>query len=300
MTLSELNIPEPSDREREKYWADCTTGAPVHGFEGLKSLLTSMGYNVGESSGYRAIPVEDVTAEQINSGFFEFTNDGIFVTVDGVRRQVFLYKRSYRLTQYGKPRFHVRQCQTILSFMNSTGNIPAYRRANTDTVKVLDMDDGGMEKEVSTLPLCKYCADLIQSTIPMTTTTEFVEMLRDNEEDTPMEDIEVDLFGYTRDWEIISRGIRERNNYTCELCGLHISNPYDQHFIHVHHKNGRKTDNRDSNLQCLCLRCHADVDANHKERLTGSRANRIIYDEFCAKYPNNGTIPEDYDEDLPF
>lgn len=49
---------------------------------------------------------------------------------------------------------------------------------------------------------------------------------------------EVDIFGYTKNWEQISKAYRETHNYTCERCGIHIDNPFEQHYIHVHHRNG--------------------------------------------------------------
>lgn len=299
MSWSELDIPDP---EREEYFDDCANGAPIHSFGGLKSLLSSLGYHIKKAEGYKAIDVADVTLEEIRSGAMEFTDDGIFVTTEGVKRQIFLYKRDYHLELYGKPRFHIRKCQTIQAFMDTAGTIPQYRRANTDTVWVHDIDDGMEDKEITSLPLCKYCLKMVQDAFPSMTTADFVELLKNAEDAEPEGDIEVDIFGYTKDWETISRGFRELHDYTCECCGLHITNPYDQHFIHVHHRNGRKIDNRPSNLQCLCLRCHSEVDDNHRNRLTGSGANRIIFEEFESKFPNSQDYPSHHfdDTDLPF
>lgn len=256
MSWSEIDIPDP---EWEEYWEECQSGVAIHNFSGLKNLLSSLGYPVKEADGYKTIDVVDVTLEEINKGAFEFTDDGIFVTTDGVRRQIFLYKRDYHLIRYGKPRFHIRKCQTIQSFMNPIGEAPTYRRANTEKVWVRDIDDQMKDKEVTSLPLCRYCLSMAQDAFPTMTTTDFVEFLKNSEEVRSEENVEVDIFGYTKDWEMISRGIRAKHNYTCENCGLQISDPYDQHFIHVHHKNGRKVDNRATNLQCLCLRCHAAI-----------------------------------------
>ena len=244
MSWSELDIPDP---EWEEYDTDCATGAPIHAFGGLKSLLTSMGYNIEAAQGYKPIDVADVTLEEIRTGAIEFTSDGIFTTSGGVRRQIF--------------------------------------RANTDKVWVHDMDDNMIDKEIDSLPLCKYCLKMVTNAYPGMTTREFVALLKNAEDAQPETDIEVDLFGYTKDWEIISRGIREKRNYTCECCGLKIEDPYDQHYIHVHHKNGRKIDNRESNLQCLCLRCHANVDQTHHDNLLGTKAKRMEFSQFESKYP---------------
>lgn len=282
MSWSEFDIPDP---EWEQYCDDCAVGAPIHTFDGLKRLLSSMGYQIKKAEGYKAIDVADVTLEELRSGALEFADDGIFVNADGVRRQIFLYKRDYRLELYGKPRFHIRKCQTIQAFMNTAGSIPQYRRANTDTVWVHDMDDNMEDKEISSLPLCRYCLKMAQEAFSAMTSADFVELLKNAEDAEPETDVEVDIFGYTKDWENISRVVREQHDYTCECCGLHVTDPYDQYFIHVHHKNGRRIDNRASNLQCLCLRCHANVDENHRHRLTESGANRVVYQEFLRKYP---------------
>lgn len=215
MSWSELDIPDP---EREEYFDDCAASAPIHSFGGLKSLLSSLGYHIKKAEGYKAIDVADVTLEELRSGAMEFTDDGIFVTTEGVKRQIFLYKRDYHLELYGKPRFHIRKCQTIQAFMDTAGTIPQYRRANTDTVWVHDIDDGMEDKEITSLPLCKYCLKMVQDAFPSMTTADFVELLKNAEDAEPEGDIEVDIFGYTKDWETISRGFRELH----DLSLIHI------------------------------------------------------------------------------
>lgn len=282
MSWSELDIPDP---EWEEYCDDCASGAPIHTFGGLKSLLSSLGYQIQKAEGYKAIDVADVTMEEIRSGAIEFTDDGIFVTTDGVRRKVFLYKRDYHLELYGKPRAHIRKCDVIKRFSDGD-SIPLYRRANTDLVWVHDMDDDFIDKQVSGLNICSHCIKIAQEAHSRMTVADFIELLKNADDAEPESSVEIDIFGYTKDWENLSRSIREKREFTCECCGLQITDPYDQHYIHVHHINGRKVDNRLSNLQCLCFRCHVNVDAHHRDRLLGSGAKCIEFAEFEKKYPS--------------
>ena len=59
---------------------------------------------------------------------------------------------------------------------------------------------------------------------------------------------------YSPDWKTISQKVRSEVNYCCDECGVDCS----QHsrLLHVHHKNGVKSDNSRSNLQPLCITCH--------------------------------------------
>ena len=144
------------------------------------------------------------------------------------------------------------------------------------------------EVEVSGLQLCGYCSQILASKFENEShnSTDFVGLLKQTENISPNENEEVDIFGYTKNWEQISQAFRHIHKFTCEHCKIQIVNPFDQHFIHTHHKNGNKIDNRESNLECLCIRCHSEIDDHHKLRLN-SGANKIILNEFNNKYPNN-------------
>ena len=66
---------------------------------------------------------------------------------------------------------------------------------------------------------------------------------------------ESDPAGYVKDWKQISIETRISKRFTCEECGFQ-SDPSKSSFIHVHHVNGNKQDNSDSNLKVLCIDCH--------------------------------------------
>lgn len=258
---------------------------PIFDFSPLKDFLKQRGYIIGTRTAYEPFTPEDVKPIDITNGSMSFTDKGIFVKgEDGEERQVFLYKKDYHLEQYGKPRFHICKCETIESFINGGGFKDHYVRANSEPVPVIDLDNGRMHVKIEALPLCAYCRKMIQD-FGKINSTDFVELLKtanDSSQDD-FDDVETDIFGYTKDWEYVSKQYREAHHYVCEKCGLEITNSYDRQYMHVHHINGVKVNNRESNLKCLCLYCHAHVDENHRERLTQG-AGKFAYDAFIKKY----------------
>lgn len=259
--------------------------SPIYDFSPLKEFLKKRGYTIGTRKAYEPFTPEDVNAADVTNGTMSFTSEGIFVKGDdGVERQVFLYKKDYHLQAYGKPRFHICKCETIEDFILRGRFKQHYVRANSEPLPVIDLDDGRILKQIDGLPLCNYCRKIVSSYSGITT-TEFVELLKsaNGNEQEDYGDVELDLFGYTKDWEDISKVYREKHDYTCEKCGLKIEDGYDRQYIHVHHINGDKLNNKESNLKCLCLYCHAHVDEHHLKNLTKG-ANKYIYEDFIKKY----------------
>lgn len=59
---------------------------------------------------------------------------------------------------------------------------------------------------------------------------------------------------YSDDWKEVSRRVREQYGFQCQQCGVDLKS--HSQLLHVHHINGVKSDNSDSNLTPLCCDCH--------------------------------------------
>lgn len=67
---------------------------------------------------------------------------------------------------------------------------------------------------------------------------------------------------YSLDWtETLRRSIRERDHYTCQLCGK----PQEDRVHCVHHIDYNKNNCNPDNLITLCLCCNAKVNTNRKD-----------------------------------
>ena len=58
----------------------------------------------------------------------------------------------------------------------------------------------------------------------------------------------------------IKTRVKERDNYTCQYCGMKDGGAYK---VHVHHKDFGKTNHAIDNLITVCSSCHSKLHESH-------------------------------------
>ena len=83
----------------------------------------------------------------------------------------------------------------------------------------------------------------------------------------------------------IRRYLLTKNNYSCELCGCNLKNPYSGlSILQIHHIDGDASNTEENNLQVLCPNCHAMTDNFGSMNTSSTREYRK---EDYSKIENN-------------
>lgn len=270
---------------------------PICNFNKTKETLRQLGIQVDDVSGYKPIEGIDVGIRDIRDNISFEQPSGIIIYTDekGQKHQGFMYMRNYDLELHPEgPVMHTCKCRTLEEY-----DIKFFRFA--ETAQVLVYDKSTRSDVLRTLRPCKNCKVALANNPTLrrvNSSVDFAALIAEINREQAVnlaKDSDVDVFGYTRNWHEISEKIRSERNYKCEKCGIQITNTFDRQYIHVHHKNGIKTDNSERNLQCLCIDCHSKIDDLHKENFSYG-AKKMMLQEFINKYKSHNNNSDD----LPF
>ncbi len=81
------------------------------------------------------------------------------------------------------------------------------------------------------------------------------------------------LDDYAENWHEISNSYRELRRWTCEGCGVDLSE--HPSLLHCHHVNGVRSDNTKSNLRALCMICHAEQPSHGHMKVPSDQRRQI-------------------------
>jgi len=166
-------------------------------------------------------------------------------------------------------KFHISDCKT-LETMREKKRFERYKVTNNLTgvfdIYGTDQNKRSVEGEAE-LNVCKNCLNMLNyknattSTVPVRNkivnefdVEEFFSTYSSMFRFLPKRNSKNIEKGYTDDWKEVSASIRKKSNYVCSSCDVDLKNK--KSLLHVHHVNGVKSDNSESNLVVLCADCH--------------------------------------------
>lgn len=267
-------------------------GIAEHVFGTLEFAISPGTANSAETEALESDQGLDVQLSDIRS-----LEDG---TLSYKNRRIILYIRDKH--DYGRgaqdPRFHIANCPT-LRWMQTEGRIDRYVSYSKDdgNFKLNIIKGRSVKAEMRKLDVCQNCLDFLRyrnfslndsRSARHTAVSRFE--IRDFFSNYPkifppdlprfsVETAPLDI--YPPNFGEISHQIRKSRGWKCEglNCGVDFSTTQQsglRRYLHVHHRDGQKSDNREANLQALCLHCHANQPLHSQLKAT------LEYKEFAG------------------
>lgn len=246
----------------------------LYSFEELGKKLDLLGFpKIQRESGFKIIKGIDFE-KAFKSGSISFEDDGIYLEYKGKKYRGYMFIKEPWIHRHGTyPKFHLTKCSKIREFISNGIFNDRYEWSNSNVNNLIDIKTRTQYNDV-VLDYCWYCKKELFEGIK--NTEDFFDSLDKTE--LEKNNIEVDILGYVRGKEKISKDYRNRQNYTCEMCSIRPKSNLHKHWWHTHHIDGDKTNNSLDNLNCLCIVCHSNVDSQHKENFSkGSMPRQIEY-----------------------
>lgn len=197
-------------------------------------------------------------------------------TLSYKNKRVLVYIRDIKeySEQQSLPKFHLGFCSTLETMTNAKrfGRYVVYNGEDTNfTVNYIGPPT---RTAIEKLNVCKNCLSLLRwkdyssrasskTKSEIVSTFDLAEFFEKYPKDLmsiiPRHSVDTaPLNDYTDDWGLVSEKIKQKRGYKCESCGLDLNGPGYKHFLHAHHKDGEKSNNKPNNIELLCLGCHAE------------------------------------------
>ena len=191
-------------------------------------------------------------------------------------RQVLLYIpdqgskiESVLIDSNGGRKFHVADCKTLQQ-MKVRNRFERYKVTNNmsgDFEVYGSIKDGKLLEGLARLNVCQNCIKLLNykgvnnlfypARLQVVNSFDLIEFFTTYSslfKRLPKQNSRNMQKGYSQDWSKISEKVRASVDYQCQNCGVSLIS--NKNLLHVHHKNGEKSDNSDNNLIALCSDCH--------------------------------------------
>jgi hypothetical protein len=224
----------------------------------------------------------------------DFDNGIFFKKNDGTRIRGYLYlqdgyKKPYPNDQLDRlsttPKYHINNCKVLQKMRVSGSFDQRYVFSNHENL-FTDQED-----EVCEIFLCSQCLSGQNEITNKLTSGQFIDHLMSDPnyatQFKPRElpkPVETDIWGYRHTFGALRDELKAIRGYKCEHCGIYLgATGTDRYYLEMDHKDGIKTNDKSSNLQCLCVLCHANKDEIHRRNYSVA-SNREKVEQFVRLY----------------
>jgi len=239
----------------------------LYEFENLNKKLDEWGFpSLQTGTGFQIIKGIDFE-KAYKAGSISFEGDGIYLEYEGKKYRGYMFIKEPYISTYGTyPKFHLTRCKIIRQFIEDGKFKIRYEWSNSDINDLIDKTTREVYKDEK-LAYCAYCKKELFGDLK--TTEDFFDSV--DKDEINENNIEIDIFGYVRGKEKLSKAFRTKVGYTCKSCGITPDQVIHGRYWDTHHVDGDKTHNKESNLQCLCKLCHSYKDMRHEENFDKRR-----------------------------
>ncbi len=215
-------------------------------------------------------------------------------TLELFGEKILVYIRDQRYSWETNYKFHIANCRTLIDAQNHNRYKKYVASINTNGIFKVNIIHGSSvdENQEIKLKVCKNCLQTINyknyrysnysgkmKIYQNFSIEEYFNIYKKQNIKKPIHtNITAPLNNYTDDFKEIANKLKEKHNYICSKCHRDFS--ADKKFLHVHHKDGIKSNNNTENLEVLCIACHA------KEYNHSHIKNLPDYYEYKMKYEN--------------
>lgn len=220
------------------------------------------------------LPEEIETEKELRSGEIDLEFDEISIENDFLchsGRKVAAYIRDQphcSFVKYGVDpdqgisgyKYHLCNCKTLQN-MTAEGRERRYfvTKRNDGLFGVNCMLKPERKRVEVSMELCGYCRNMLSRMNIPTYNFSLAEYFAQHDTYIPKTISRYEIVNriqdYSDDHKAVAEQCKKQLNYTCQLCGVKCHE--NRSLLHLHHKNGDKSNNFPNNLEVLCVDCHS-------------------------------------------